>query len=173
MGAAGTRTRATLGGRAQPRSAKSTFHFLPFLFGTCPRAAPTRSLCRGPRSGFSLGPVGRAGHSRARVPPRPFLPPGSPAGVPRELTCWGCGGEGGGQERFLLRRSPEHYGRARPRLGRQPQPPESGAGTGGGRERGARAGREARARSPRPDRRCRRRRAAMAERRAFAQKISR
>lgn len=165
MGAAATRTEPPrAAGHSPAQQNPSSFSFPSFLgrAPSLPSPPPAGSLA--PFWLLSAQWVLQAAAARrlgcASVP-TPHSSSGlpAPAALPRELTRLGgrVGGWGGGESGFLLRRSQEHYGRARSRLGRQPQPPESGAGTGGGRERGS-ASREARARSPRSDRRRRRRR---------------
>lgn len=160
-GAAGSRTEPPGAAEHSPAQPSPSSISFPAFLGrapSLPSPPPARSLAPFwllSRSWRSCGPQQRGGQGWRLGPRSPqapfFLWVPSPA-LPRELTrlCWGGGRRGGSG--FSLRRSQEHYGRARSRLGRQPQPPESGAGTGGGRERGS-ASWEARARSPRPDRR--------------------
>lgn len=127
---------------------------------------PVVSARRQGREG--AGPV-----STPRVPSAPASHNGLPARPPAGIGArGGGGGEGGGGERFLVRASSAHYGTLVPGCGGRPS-----LAVGSGEPTGERAGgrehereREEEAAQPRALPRAA---AAMAERRAFAQKISR
>ncbi|XP_020952205.1 dedicator of cytokinesis protein 7 isoform X3 [Sus scrofa] len=182
MGAAGTRTQPSREAEhCPPRQSPSSISCPSFSGAPGYRHALGYLifLLRWPLSGFSLCPLSHAGRAAARRPRlavrslhAPFFPcvPSRRSCVPKPgfpwgLTHWGRSG-------FLLRASQEHYGRARSRL--RPPAPASRVRSGDWRRR---RGRERKRGGTRPPARAQTAAAAalaaMAERRAFAQKISR
>ncbi|XP_044920577.1 dedicator of cytokinesis protein 7 isoform X4 [Mustela putorius furo] len=188
MGAAGTRTQPSWASEHSPPSPKTIFHFLPFLFGKAklPPPSPTRSVILFSCLAKSLAPawlfsvsfrLSERGSEAARtgvsLPPRPILPPGSSRPQLRTEARAPAGLTRRGRSGFLLRASQEHYGRARSRL-RPPAPASPVRSWDWRRPRG----RERERGGTRPPVRAQSAAAAaalaaMAERRAFAQKISR
>ena len=187
MGAAGTRTRPSWAAEhspprqnpssisspsfsGKPSSPSAPHAFCNFIF--LPRQVAGPSLAAFCVLSFVWTRGSEAARTSFSLPPRPILPLGSKrpqlrseARLPRGLKLWGRSG-------FLLRASQEHYGRARSRL-RPPAPASPVRSWDWRRPRG----RERERGGTRPPVRAQTAAAAalaaMAERRAFAQKISR
>lgn len=170
MGAAGTRTEPSRAAEHNTPSAKSSFHFLPFLFEKePPRPAPPAPtpLGRWSQSSFSLrprwarGPQQGGGQVRGRHPPPPT--PHSSPWFPPAAAAFGSrhsrgGGLKRGEKRFLIALLSGALRQGSfPAPAASPSLPSPELGLAEAAREGARAGRHAPA-GPRPDRRCRCRR---------------